>query len=592
MSGRRISVLIPITSFVFVVSLTFILPHVGLSQSAQPPAQTYNEALTVYLGNLARRQNGLPPLRWNYQLTEAARWFSWDSVEKRPAPYCGHQDTQGHWPDWRAGAFGYRGYAGAENAFCGYMTPEEAIKGWLNSPGHRANLLDPNSRELGLGYYLRESDHRGYITQDFGHDPVYPPVIIENEAITTTSPSVNLYIYDREPSGGFAGLGPAVQMMISHDPCFTGATWQPYTAEKTWTLEPGQGWRSVYVKTRDVLSRTVIVSDTIYLGQNVPLVELGAAQMSTTQGQITLSNLTGGEWPMVQFSLDWLVNDTLDTFALKWGNGERVSDAEAWGGTAFRLSPGTGESFAWVWTTDFIKETPLVAYFRLKVSGNSSPTEVARISVWGGGTEYGPVSLRGADFTAANHYQEFPVAFKFHQNANDPFLIFKFWRSGSTNVFVDSVSIFTAPQPLTATTTWTVPGGNYRGQGVWVRYTDGESQFSPITEANLNPLEVSPDSLTFLAGLNEGPPLPQLLKVRSSCQTSGWQVRTGAPWLKAQVIGDTIQVSINQVDLSVGAYQSTLVTETTQGTPLITVPVTLIVAEQLYRDYLPVILHN
>jgi hypothetical protein len=64
----------------------------------------------------------------------------------------------------------------------------------MDSPGHRSNLLDPNSREIGLGYYLREEDGRGYVTQDFGHDPVYPPVIIENEAITTTSTVLNLYI--------------------------------------------------------------------------------------------------------------------------------------------------------------------------------------------------------------------------------------------------------------------------------------------------------------------------------------------------------------------------------------------------------------
>ena len=155
------------------------------------------EAQTVYYGNIARQQNGVPPLRWNNQLTEAARWFAWDSVENRPQPYCGHQDTQGHWPDYRARAFGYKGSAGAENAYCGYMEPQDAINGWLNSPGHRANLLDPNSRELGLGYYLRQNDWRGYVVQDFGNDPVFPPVIIENEAITTTVPAVRLYIYDR-----------------------------------------------------------------------------------------------------------------------------------------------------------------------------------------------------------------------------------------------------------------------------------------------------------------------------------------------------------------------------------------------------------
>ena len=121
----------------------------GYDPTVQTPTLLYDEARTVHLGNLARRDNGVPPLRWNRQLTHAGRWFSWDSTENRPAGFCGHQDTQGHWPDYRALAFGYLGGAGAENAFCGYLSPEDAIQGWMNSPGHRANLLDPSSREVG-----------------------------------------------------------------------------------------------------------------------------------------------------------------------------------------------------------------------------------------------------------------------------------------------------------------------------------------------------------------------------------------------------------------------------------------------------------
>jgi len=146
--------------------------------TAQTPALFYNEARTMYLGNLERRNNGVPPLRWNRQLTYAARWYTWDSTENRPSGFCGHQDTQGHWPDYRTAFFGYLGLSGAENSYCGYGTPENAIQAWMNSAGHRANILDPNSREIGVGYYLRNSDGRGYVVQDFGTDDVYPPVII------------------------------------------------------------------------------------------------------------------------------------------------------------------------------------------------------------------------------------------------------------------------------------------------------------------------------------------------------------------------------------------------------------------------------
>ena len=463
-------------------SLNVAYAQSGYDPTVQTPSLLYDEARTVYLGNLARRDNGVPPLRWNFQLTQAARWFSWDSTENRPSGFCGHQDTLGLWPSDRAVIFGYLGSAGWENAFCGYVTPEYAIQGWMNSSGHRDNLLNTNVREIGLGYYRRSSDGRGYVTQDFGNDAVYAPVVIENEALSTTSRNVNLYIYDRSTGGGFAGFAPAAQMMISNDPYFDGVNWEPYSATKAWVLTDGSGWRDVFVKTRDVFNRSMNVSDTIYLGSNVPLNELGSTQMSSTQPQVTLYGLNGGSFPQVQFSLGWLADDTYGTFNKWWGNGERVNDPAAWGNTAYRLYPGDGESFAWVYDTSFIKDVPLVGYFRLKVNNNTSNNEVARISVTGGGTEYGPITLRGTDFETSNQYQEFALNFTFNSNPDDVFLIFNFWRSGSADVYVDTVSIFSVPQPVASPLVWSVPGGNYRGQGVWARYTDGD-QFSNISEA-------------------------------------------------------------------------------------------------------------
>jgi uncharacterized protein YkwD len=456
----------------------------GYDPSVQTSTLLYDEARTVYLGNLARQDNGVPPLRWNRQLTYAARWFSWDSTVNQPSGFCGHQDSLGNWPNYRALFWGYLGSSGAENSFCGYVSPEYAIQGWMDSPGHRANLLDPNSREIGMGYYRRDSDGRGYLTQDFGNDAVYAPMIIEHEALSTTSQNVNLYIYDRSTSGGFAGFSAATQMMVSNTPYFNDAIWEPYNANKAWILADNAGWQDVYVKTRDQFNRTMTTSDSIYFGveASIPLDEIGTGmQMSTTQSDITLYDLNSGTFSDVQFSLGWLADDTFATFNKWWGNGESVNDISAWGGTAYRLYPGDGESFAWVYDTSFIQNTPMVAYFRLKVNDNTSGSEVARISIKGGPTEYGPISLKGTDFIASNQYQEFALNFTFNSTPEDPFLIFQFWRSGTADVYVDAVSIFTVPQPISSPLTWSVPGENYRGQGVWVRYTDG-SQFSDIVD--------------------------------------------------------------------------------------------------------------
>ncbi|MGD1995345.1 MAG: CAP domain-containing protein [Anaerolineae bacterium] len=586
---------------VITLILCLLSSRPALTLSPGPPPQpahlVYDEMRTVYLGNLARRDNGLPPLRWNAQMTEAARWFSWDSVENRSCCYCGHEDTLGRWPVQRMPDFGYQGYSGAENAYCGYVTPEQAISGWMASDGHGDNLLDPNSREIGLGYYRRESDGRGYVTQDFGHDPVYPPVVIEHEAITTTSPVVDLYIYDREDAGGFARLGPAIEMMVSNNPCFAGASWEPYTAHKSWTLESGTGWRAVYVKTRDAVGRTVVVSDTIYLGSSVSMEELGLHLAASTTDRVSLCGLEGGELGYTQLSQNWYADDTFDTFTLWWGNGGRVNDPAALGGTAFRLSPGDGESFAWVWTTEFFKETTFVAYFRLRASDNTSSDEVARISVEGGGTEYGPLSLSGTDFTAANTYQEFPIAFTFNSNPDDPWLTFSFWRSGQADIYVDGVYIFTPSRLVQPTLTWAVPGGNYRGGGIWARYTDGGGTFSAVEEAYLAPERISayPESLVFLAEYAAPPPSPRTLQIqRWGCEPFTWSARDDASWLDALPVDETLEVSADTTGLPVDTYRATITVETdpeVMGNP-VQIPVTLIVADHISQIHLPLILRS
>jgi uncharacterized protein YkwD len=576
----------PLRTLLLLSLLLLLAPLPARGTADQTAALLYDEARTVYLGNLQRRANGVPPLRWNRQLTDAARWFSWDSTENRPSGFCGHQDTLGGWPGDRALTFGYLGGAGAENAFCGYVTPEYAITGWMNSSGHRANLLDPGSREIGLGYYRRTSDGRGYVTQDFGADAVYAPVVIEDEALNTTAQLVDLYIYNRQSGGGFREFSPASEMMLAKDRCFTGASWEPYQAEKSFNLDPGTGWRSVYVKTRDTLGRTMTVSDTIYLGSDLPLAELGYAQMSSTSDRVTLYNLNGGGLPQVQFSLDWRVDNTFGTFQKWWGNGQVINDAAAWGGTAYRMYDGDGETMSWVYTHDFIRNTPLVAYIRLKVSSNTSTGEVARLSVEGDSAPH-QVSLKGTDFSASNQYQEFAIPFMFVTGQD--FLTFSFWRSGAPDVVFDALTIFTAPQPISSPYTWVVPGGNYRGQGVWVRYTNGSTQFSAISDAVTSPggLGLSGAAPVFLAQQGGSPPGSQYIRVlQLGCQPLTWGVSDDRSWITTAVQGDRVAVSVNPAGLAAGSYSGTVtITPSGGGAPLQSA-VTLVVAQDLAHQYL------
>lgn len=563
-----------------------------------PNELVYNEEQTVYLTNLKRAAHGVPPLRWNRQLTEAARWFSWDSVENRPGGYCGHQDTNGQWPSDRASLFGYNGFAGAENCFCGYVTPEQAVEGWYNetppNDGHRQNMLDPNSWEVGLGYYRRDSDGRGYVTQDFGVDSAYPPVIINNEAIQTNNPTVNLYIYSNSSSGGITGLGPATEMMVSNDPCFLNATWEAYSAYKSWTLEPGTGWRTVYVKTRDASGRSTVAKDTIYLGPSIPYQDLGLEQASTRSGQVNLYKLNGGGLPFMQFSLGWLVE--METGTLWWGNGEVVADPDASAGQAYRLRPGNGNSFVWVTPTDYPRNLNSQVYFRLKVNDNSVTTTVARISVSTNGVERDFLELKGTDFAAPGVYQEFPLDFVQYDDPSYPWLILGVDRQGEATVYADRVVAFTAPEPVQASKTWDVPGGNYRGGTVWVRYTNNAGAFSAIAEAitTRSQLQVSPTSLSFMGEYTTTVPAIQTLTVGygEGCDRPPWSAHSSHSWLKVITSTPYIQVWVDPTGLPTGIHHATLTVDA--GPDILdspqTIPVVFTLVDQLGRVFLPLII--
>ena len=92
-TNRLSSIKAPVFLFAtLLLSTTWFMASAGYGSydpTGQSEALIYDEAQTVYLGNLARQNEaGQPPLRWNQQLTHASRWFSWDSVENRATPYC------------------------------------------------------------------------------------------------------------------------------------------------------------------------------------------------------------------------------------------------------------------------------------------------------------------------------------------------------------------------------------------------------------------------------------------------------------------------------------------------------------------------
>ncbi len=66
--------------------------------------------------------------------------------------YFEHEDLAGHTPSDRVRAAGYREKLVGENIAYGPKSPDEVVSGWLDSPGHCENIMDPRFVEMGVAY--------------------------------------------------------------------------------------------------------------------------------------------------------------------------------------------------------------------------------------------------------------------------------------------------------------------------------------------------------------------------------------------------------------------------------------------------------
>jgi uncharacterized protein YkwD len=117
----------------------------------------------IRLTNQQRANYGLPALTPNAQLTAAATAHA--QTMARVGTLC-HQ-AGGTTLSGRVSAAGYSYGACGENIAYNYDTGPSVVQGWMNSPGHRANILNPTYRHIGVGY-ARDSQGHLYSAQVFG----------------------------------------------------------------------------------------------------------------------------------------------------------------------------------------------------------------------------------------------------------------------------------------------------------------------------------------------------------------------------------------------------------------------------------------
>ncbi|TLY65940.1 MAG: CAP domain-containing protein [Gammaproteobacteria bacterium] len=150
----------------------------ALAEPFAPPAGRDRAAISrrvLELTNEARaraRQCGsayfeaAPPLAPNAILERAAAQYARDMATYG---YMDHTGRDGSSPEERITRSGYRWRETGENLASGIMTPEDAVAGWLRSPEHCANLMDPAFRHMGVAYAVNPRLEAGvYWAQEFG----------------------------------------------------------------------------------------------------------------------------------------------------------------------------------------------------------------------------------------------------------------------------------------------------------------------------------------------------------------------------------------------------------------------------------------
>lgn len=208
------------------------------------------EAEVVALVNQRRAEADLPPLKLVEELTAVARYHAVDMVDDDYFAHNTH-DREGETLtvicSWSQRIRSY--YANArtigENIASGYRSPASVMEGWMDSAGHRENILG-DFVEIGVGY------HNNRWVQDFGTRRDTLAVIINGEAIETDSTAVTVYVHG---SGTELRLRNAVG---------DWDMWQPFQNELSWTLADRAGRRTVEVEVRSG-SVTLTGSDVIEL---------------------------------------------------------------------------------------------------------------------------------------------------------------------------------------------------------------------------------------------------------------------------------------------------------------------------------------
>lgn len=126
-----------------------IYPGDKIKIPSQNDADLSFENEVISLVNQIRKDNGLKPLTADWELSRVARFKSQDMHDKG---YFSHNSPTYGTPFKMIRDFGLNFKTAGENIARGQRTPKAVVDAWMNSSGHRANILKSTYTKIGVGY--------------------------------------------------------------------------------------------------------------------------------------------------------------------------------------------------------------------------------------------------------------------------------------------------------------------------------------------------------------------------------------------------------------------------------------------------------
>ena len=144
--------------------LVCIIALLASCDDKKPPLKpTREEQAVLDFTNAERKRNQLPPLQFNQKLMQAAR----DHVANMAKQETLNHELDGKKMEDRLKEVEYNYAHAGENIAWKQPTPREVVRGWMNSEGHKANILHEDYTEIGIATAKSPKGHRYWI-QVFG----------------------------------------------------------------------------------------------------------------------------------------------------------------------------------------------------------------------------------------------------------------------------------------------------------------------------------------------------------------------------------------------------------------------------------------